>query len=246
MPAQSGHDFQYRIEDKVKALGFETFPEESYMDDVELKPRKIDFVATQQRESHNPRGNQLALVVECKYLTQDVECYTRPNPFDEDAYFIDGYAKQNLDRNRFHFLTIGKVIVNIKQEKSADLYGATYQASKALLYLRGSQRILDKKGLFFPVVVYGGPGKIVDQDGKKLTSAVYFTKYEWKQPHTQDRAVSRSLYVDIIHESEMEAFLENIHKREMDAVMGLVRFEEAMAEKKVGERRENQWRNSAR
>lgn len=246
MSKPSGHNFQYQIEDRVKNYGFETYAEESYMDDAELKSRKIDFVATEQRESHNPRGNQLALVVECKYLPEDVECYSRPNPQDEDAYFIDGYLKEKLNKDAFHFFRIENVIKNINPNPRADLYGATYQAYKALLYLRGSGRILDKKGLFFPVVVYGGPGKIINQEGKELENAVYFTKHEWKQPHTQDKAVSRSLYVDIIHEKNLEVYLERMYKMEMNAVMGHVHFEEMMEQKRLREKRENQWRNSAR
>jgi hypothetical protein len=79
----SGHKFQYEIEDRVRSSGWDISSNQSYIDNVELKPRDIDFVALQKRESHNPRGNQIALVVECKYLDYDVECYSRSNPNEE-------------------------------------------------------------------------------------------------------------------------------------------------------------------
>ena len=69
----SGHNFHFDIEDRVKAKGWKIHSKVSYLDDVEQKPREIDFVAVQERESHNPRGNQVALVVECKYLNHEVE-----------------------------------------------------------------------------------------------------------------------------------------------------------------------------
>ena len=105
MNKPSGHNFQYEIENRVKKCGWKTFPEESYIDNVELKPRSNDFIALQERVKTNPRGNQLALVVECKYLPSNVGVYTRQNPKDEEAYFIDGYNKIDLfqDKSKFHF-----------------------------------------------------------------------------------------------------------------------------------------------
>ena len=63
----SGHNFHFDIEDRVKAKGWTIRSKVNYLDNVEQKPREIDFIAVQQRESHNSRGNQLALVVKLDY-----------------------------------------------------------------------------------------------------------------------------------------------------------------------------------
>jgi len=74
----------------------------NYLDDVEQKPRGIDFVAVQQRESHNPHGNQLALVVEGKYLADDARFRFRDSPKNHEAYFFDGYNMNEvfLDKSK--------------------------------------------------------------------------------------------------------------------------------------------------
>ena len=119
MNKPSGHNFQYEIENRVKKCGWKTFPEESYIDNVELKPRSNDFIALQERVKTNPRGNQLALVVECKYLPSNVGVYTRQNPKDEEAYFIDGYNKIDLfqDKSKFHFFHFLNAVTNITREQ---------------------------------------------------------------------------------------------------------------------------------
>ncbi|MFA6338689.1 MAG: hypothetical protein WCW87_01340 [Candidatus Paceibacterota bacterium] len=256
-----GYEFQYEIEDRIRKNGFEVFSEQNYIDDVELKPRDIDIVAIQKKESSNPRGNQLSLVIECKYLDQDFTCYSRPNPKDERVYFIDGYNIQNLhDKSRFHFFNIDPVIKNINLTKNKDedenesskrknsknnLLGAIMQLIKALLYLRGNSRILHTKGLFYSLVVYKGPGKIIDQDGNELKNFLYYRNYEWKEPYTDENVISRNIYVDVIHESHLEEYLDRIFKIEMDYLMDYVFFEKRMHENKAQERIENQWRNSA-
>jgi len=229
----SGLDFQYKIEERVQAKGWDTFPEQSYIDDVELKPRDNDFIAIQEGTRTNPRGNQIALVVECKYLPSDVSVHMRPNPNQEDAYFLDGYSKIDLfrDKSRFHIFNAPKVATNIikDSDKKDNLGSAIIQAIKALLYFRGSGRKLHAKGLFYPVVVYGGPGKIVDQDGTPLDNFLYYRSYEWKEPHSQDRAVTRYLYVDVIRENDLEHYLDDIFLPERNVVIGHDAFREMIA-----------------
>ena len=232
----SGHAFQYETEDRFRNNGWEVSSEQSYLDDVELKPRKIDFVAWQKRESYNPRGNQLALVAECKYIHHDVKFWVRQNPKDKKVYFVDGYNTERLFLNGgdFHFFTTAKVAMNMEEDtkKKDTLYEAIMQTTKALLYLRQSPQMLYTKGLFYPIVVYKSNRKMSDQDGNELKNILYYHNYEWRDPKTQDIA-SRSLYVNIIHESNLEKFLKDIFKREMDTLMNHVFFNKKMQENKV-------------
>ena len=236
----SGIPFQYEIEERVRKNGWETVPEQSYMDNVEEKPRPIDFVATVQARSHNPRGNQLALVVETKFLTHDVTVYVRENPKDKKAYFLDGFWSQDLDYtlNNFHFFNTSSVARNIDdgKEKKDTLFGAVSQASKALLYLR-TKELLYKKGLFYPVVVYKG-GTVRDQNGIELQNTLYYQTYEWKNPET-GKIDSRALYVDIIHESNLVQCLDDFYKNEMKQLMELIYFQERIAESRKQNQREN-------
>jgi len=236
----SGIPFQYEIEERVRKGGWETVPEQSYMDDVEVKPRPIDFVATIQARSHNPRGNQLALVVETKFLTHDVTVYVRENPKNKKAYFLDGFWSQDLDYtlNNFHFFNASSVALNIDdgKENRDSLFGAVNQASKALLYLR-TKEILNKKGLFYPVVIYKG-GKIRDQNANELRNALYYQTYEWKNPET-GKIDSRALYVDIIHESNLEQCLESFYKNELSKLMELIYFQKRIAESRKPDQRNN-------
>ncbi len=218
MNKPSGYSFHYDIEDRVKNNGWQINSEQSYIDDVELKPRKVDFVASQQRESYNPRGNQIALVVECKYLDHDVKFWFRDNPKNHSAYFIDGYNTEKFfNENRLHFFHPAKVAVNLEEDtkKKNTMREAIMQASKGLIYLRQSPQILYTKGLFYPVVVYEGPGKMTDQDGNQIKDILYYHQYEWRDPKTKS-ITSRSLYLDLIHESSLENYLNDIFKKEMD------------------------------
>ncbi|OGL89166.1 hypothetical protein A3H75_00835 [Candidatus Uhrbacteria bacterium RIFCSPLOWO2_02_FULL_51_9] len=246
MNKPSGYNFQYEIEDRVKNKGWVISSEQSYIDDVELKPRKVDFVASQQRESHNPRGNQVVLVVECKYLDHDAKFWFRDNPKNHKAYFVDGYDTENLfiDESRFHFFSPAKVAVN--EEGAKTMYEAIMQASKGLLYLRSSPQMLCTKGLFYPVVVYKGPGKICDQDGNPVKDILYYHQYSWRDPKTQD-ITTRSLYVDIIHESDLEKYLDDVFKKEMNRLMDHVSFQRQMEEQRRIEedRRREHRRNEA-
>ena len=230
----SGHNFHFEIEDRIKAKKWDTVSKQSYLDDVELRPREIDFIASQNRESYNPRGNKVALVVECKYLNHNTTFYFRPNPKDHNAYFLDGYPKEELFRgeSKFHFFTPEKVAVSIDSDAMGkdSMYEAIMQASKALMYLRQGGQLLYTKGLFYPLVVYKGTGKISDQDGNELKDILYYHRYEWRDTKTQDTA-TRSLYVNIIHESNVENYLDNVFKREMDNLMEHIFFRNKMQEK---------------
>ena len=234
----SGHNFHFDIEDRVKAKGWKIHSKVSYLDDVEQKPREIDFVAVQERERHNPRGNQIALVVECKYLNHEVKFWLRDNPKNHKAYFIDGYVADDffLNDSRFHFFSPAKVAVTLEENA---MYEAVMQASKSLMYLRQGSQLLYTKGLFYPVVVYKGPGKLTDQDGNQIQDALYYHEYPWRDQKTQS-TTTRGLYVDIIHESSLERYLDDIFKKEMDELMGYVFFQNRMRE---NEARESERRN---
>lgn len=129
----SGHNFHFDIEDRVKAKGWNIHSKVSYLDDVERKPREIDFVAVQERESHNSRGNKVALVlvVECKYLNHDVKFWLRDNPKNHKAYFIGGYIADDFFFNgkRFHFFSPAKVAVALEENAKKDkMHEAIMQA----------------------------------------------------------------------------------------------------------------------
>lgn len=239
----SGHNFHFGIEDRVQAKGWIIHSKVSYLDDVELKPREIDFVAVQQRESHNPRGNQVAIVVECKYLNYDVKFWLRDNPKNHEAYFIDGFSTDELflNENKYHYFSPAKVAVALEEAKKGRIYEAIMQASKGLMYLRQSQQILCTKGLFYPVVVYKGPEKLYDQDSNQLQDVLYYHEYPWRDQKTQN-TTTHALYVDIIHESNLERYLDDVFKKEMDELMRYVFFQNRVRENRT---REN-WRNSAR
>jgi|SRR3989344_243296 len=224
MDKQSGHNFHFEIEDRVKAKGWEIHSKLSYLDDVENKPREIDFLAMQQRESYNPRGNQVAIVAECKYLNHDVNFWFRDNPKNHKAYFVDGYSTDKLfiDENRFHFFVPQKVAVALEEGGvKKDMYEAIIQTSKALMYFREDSQMLYTKGLFYSVVIYKGPGKLLDQDGNELTDILFYHEYAWRS-HRDSKIVTRHLYVDVIHESNLEHYIEDIYKREMDILMSHV------------------------
>ena len=238
----SGHNFHFDIEDRVKANQWEIHSKVSYLDDVEQKPREIDFVAAQQRESHNPRGNQVALVVECKYLGQDVKFWFRDNPKNHKTYFFDDYNMGDLflDESKWHFFTPPKVAVSLEESGRKDkMYEAIMQASKAMMFLRQSQQMLYTKGLFYPVVVYRGSGKLTDQNGEEVKNVLYYHEYLWRDQKTND-VNTRPLYVNIIHESDLENYLDNVFKKEMDNLMGYVFFQNRIRE---NEARENAKRN---
>lgn len=241
MYKQSGHNFHFDIEDRVKAKGWGVNSKVSYLDDVEQKPREIDFVATQQRESHNHRGNQIALVVECKYLNHDVSFWFRDNPKNHTAYFFDGYNMDELflDESNWHFFSPAKVAVSFEEnEKKNKMYEAIMQASKALMFLRQGQQMLYTKGLFYPIVVYKGSGKLTDQDGNEVKNVLYYHEYPWRDPKTQD-VNTRALYVNIIHESDLESYLDDVFKKEMDNLMGYVFFKNRMQENRVRQEKRN-------
>ena len=238
----SGHNFHFDIEDRVKAKGWKIHSKINYLDDVEQKPREIDFVAVQERESRNPHGNQLALVVECKYLGHDAKFWFRDNSKNHRTYFFDGYNMDNLflDENRWHFFTPQKVAVSLEENTGKDkMYEAIMQASKALMFLRQGQQMLYTKGLFYPVVVYRGSGKLTDQNGEEVKNVLYYHEYLWRDQKTND-VNTRPLYVNIIHESDLENYLDNVFKKEMDNLMGYVFFQNRMRE---NEARENAKRN---
>jgi len=244
MNKPSGHDFHFDIEDRVNIKGWTINSKQSYLDDVEQKPREIDFVAIQHRESHNLRGNQVALVVECKYLEHDVKFWLRDNPKNHKAYFIDGYPTNELFLNggRFHFFSPAKVASTLeenakKNERKDKIYEAIMQASKALMYLRQSSQILYTKGLFYPIVVYKGPGKLTDQYNNKVKNVLYYHEYPWRDRKTQDVS-TRALYVDIIHESDLESYLDDVFKKEMDDLMDHV-FKNRMRENAVCKEKRN-------
>lgn len=233
----SGHNFHFDIEDRVKAKGWKIHSKVSYLDDVEQKPREIDFVAVQERESHNPRGNQVALVVECKYLNHEVKFWLRDNPKNHKTYFFDGYnmGELFLDESKWHFFTPTKVAVSLEENGKKDkMYEAIMQASKALMFLRQGQQMLYTKGLFYPVVVYKGSGKLTDQDGNELKNVLYYHEYPWRDQKTHD-VNTRPLYVNIIHESDLEDYLDNVFKKEMDGLMGYVFFQNRMRENEAHE-----------
>lgn len=242
MNSPSGHNFHFEIEDRVKDKGWTISSKVNYLDDVEQKPREIDFVAVQQRESHNPRGNQLALVVECKYLTDDVKFWFRDNPKNHSAYFFDGYNMNEvfLDESKWHFFTPAKVAVDTEERnnKKKSMREAIMQASKALMFLRQGQQMLYTKGLFYPVVVYKGSGKLTDQDGNEIKNVLYYHEYPWRDSKTQD-VTTRGIYVNIIHESDLEDYLDNVFKKEMDNLMGHVFFKNRMRENKTRRERTN-------
>lgn len=237
----SGHNFHFDIEDRVKANGWGIRSKVSYLDDVEQKPREIDFVAVQERESHNPRGNKVALVVECKYLGHDIKFWFRDNPKNHRAYFFDGCNMDTLfiDESKWHFFPPIKVARDLEErtEKKNNMREAIMQASKALMFLRQGQQMLYTKGLFYPVVVYKGSGKLTDQDGNEVKNVLYYHEYSWREQKTLD-VNTRGLYVNIIHESDLENYLDNVFKKEMDNLMGYVFFQNKM--------RENEARESAR
>lgn len=237
----SGHNFHFDIEDRVKAKGWTINSKVSYLDDVEQKPREIDFVAVQQRESYNPRGNQLALVVECKYLEHDVKFWFRDNPKNHRVYFFDGYNMDELflDENKWHFFPTARVARDLEErtEKKKNMREAIMQASKALMFLRQGQQMLYTKGLFYPIVVYKGPGRLTDQDGGEVKNVLYYHEYPWKDQKTQD-VFTRALYVDIIHESDLEDYLDNVFKKEMDFLMGHVFFRDKMEKNRLNEIRQ--------
>lgn len=241
MAKPSGIPFQYEIEDRVIKNEWKTVSEQSYLDDVEKKPRPVDIVATREVRSYKSRGTQLALVIEAKHLPENMHVYVRENPYDTKSYRIDGFWSSDLEHERknFHDLAASHVARHIS---GTDLYGAVSQSVKALLYLR-TKPLLNQAGIFYPVVVYKG-GKIIDQDGNEHKNLLYYQSYEWINPETAD-INSYSLYVDIIHESSLEDYLDNVYKKEFDALMKVINFRARMGENKIERIRQNRWKNSA-
>lgn len=248
MENQSGHNFHFEIEDRVKANGWKIHSKVSYLDDVESKPREIDFVATQYRESHNPRGNQVALVVECKYIGHDVKFWVRDNPKNHETYFFDGYNMDNLflNESKWHFFMPSKVAVQTEEDsKKNNMYEAIMQASKALMSLRQGQQMLYTKGLFYPIVVYKGIGKLTDQNGAEMKNILYYHEYPWRDQKTYE-VNTRPLYVNIIHESDLEEYLNNVFKKEMNSLMDHVFFQDKMRENEISEQERRNRMNPAR
>ena len=237
-----GQGFQYEIEDRIKSNGWEIFPPQSYMDPDEMKSRVIDIVASRRDVSYNARGNQLALVVECKNLSHDVKFWLRQNPKDKKAYFMDGYKGEDIFRaeEKFHFFCQDKVAMDLNEsEGKKDMYGGIMQASKALLYLRQNPGVLYTKGFFYPVVVYRAQrSKICDENDNELKNIVYYHRYEWRDPKTQSIS-TRSLYVDIIHEDYLEDFLENTFKAEMGYAMKHVFYQNIIMDTPI--KKPNNW-----
>jgi hypothetical protein len=232
----SGHGFQYEVEDRLKTSSWETYPEQSYLDDVELKPREVDIVAIKPFRNYNPRGNQLALVIECKYLKNDIHCFVRPNPKDEKAYFVDGFSKEVLfrDKSKFHYFRPDTVAVSIEEKTGKkDLLGGIWQSVKSLLYLRHKE-LLNKKGMFFPVVVYRGSTKFIDQNGTETQNLLFYFKHEYKMPYTDNAPETRNIYVDVIHENNLQTYLNDIYTPEMNYLMESIYFQE-----KISARRDN-------
>lgn len=105
------------------------------------------------------------------------------------------------------------------------------------MYLRQGSQMLYTKGIFYPVVVYRGTGKLSDQEGNQIQDALYYHEYPWRDQKTQV-TTTRGPYIDIIHESNLEKYLDDVFKKEMDELMGYVFFQNKM--------RENESRESAR
>jgi hypothetical protein len=240
MAKPTGIPFQYEIEDRLKKIGWKTISEQSYLDDVEKKPRPIDIVATQEVPRFKARGTQLALVIETKHISDQSGVYMRDNPMDTTSYMRDGYWSRDFETafNGFHHLTAPQVARHIP---GSELYGAVCQSVKALLYLR-TKPLLNQAGLFYPVVVYKG-GKIADQNGTVHKNLLYYQTYEWVNPETSEIS-SRALYVDIIHESALEDYIENVYKKEFATLMNVIFFHQRMAENNRERFRRDQERNS--
>ncbi len=240
MKKKSGIPFQFEVEERIKSLGFETFPDRSYIDDVELKPRDIDIVAIKKVESYKTRDTQLALVVEVKYLSDDAIAYMRDNPRDETTYFIDGFASRDLDyaKKEFHSYTTPQVAINISDK---DISGAMLQAIKALFYLR-TKPLLYQAGMFYPMVVFKGK-KLKNQNGEELKSVLHHRTYEWRNPET-GKIDSRSIYVDVIHESLVEDYVTNIYATQFETLRKVIYFQQRMQENQIERSRQDR-RNSA-
>src|SRR3989344_3305162 len=235
----SGYPFQEEVENRFKAFGFKTITDQSYRDDSEEKSRSIDLIAIQECQTRNSGELQLSLVVETKYLTGDVTVRLRENPKNYEAYFIDRFYPTDLELHLkgFHFLEQKDVTFSIEEgsDKKRNLFAAVNQSMKALQYLRMRQ-LLNRGGLFYPLVVYKG-ANIVDQRGLTISNVLYYQTTEWRDPGT-DAILSRALYVDIIHETNLEAYLD-MYKKEMDRLLNMVRFYERMQQKKVEQNRQS-------
>jgi hypothetical protein len=235
-----GYDLELKTEKLISENGWETKSGVNYFDNEEEKNREIDIICSQKMSGLNPRGEKIALIVECKYLGSDqYVVYSRNNPKDRSAYFTDGYNTEEIfnDNGNYHYLSTEKVVRNIDKtdNKRNNLYKSIMQSIKAMMSLREGRQILNTKGLFYPVVVYRGEDVIFDEDGNKLKNFLYYCNYQWKNQE-DGSIINRNIYVDVIHETALENYL-NIFKKEKNYLdfykNKQQRFKE-MRRKKVG------------
>lgn len=221
--ADSGHNLNFEVVEMLEKNKWNVEIGQYYVDDITDKPREIDIVASKTiradefaRDGYDPaRGDfYVNLFIECKYFKELTVFWMRDkNPEKTlEAFKVEGMnLEQFLEVSQekphyFDFKTrVGKLFDGPVQK---DVMDAATTPLKSLTFFRDSRH---QKGLYYPVVVYDGPGKLFNQDKGQEKNVIFEMNYSYRG---RDGRIKEKeiFYIEFVPKEIFISFLTAIEK----------------------------------
>jgi hypothetical protein len=228
---ESGNNLHLIVANMLETMKWDVGLSSYYYDDTANKPREIDIIAQKEVPVRDEfKGEidkfKLFLFIECKYFKNELAFRVRKNREEESklALIIEGMNKhillerEGLFRNHHYLQTnfIGKLYDSSSADQTK-IFNAITQPIKSLTFFK--ERLLEK-GLYYPVVVYGGidglyeikEGDIKNLDNlKKQDNLMFGLKYSYRSV-VSGGLKTKHFYIDFIREDRLKDYIDMILK----------------------------------
>ncbi|MDO8593205.1 MAG: hypothetical protein Q7R92_05625 [bacterium] len=225
---KSGNNLHIKVVELLESLKWDVELSSYYYDDTTGKPREIDIVA-KKRVDINFSGNNffIFLFIECKYFKNEIAFRLHRNDKDKskkaiilNSIYQDGiFTRTN---SVHHYLVRDKISKLYDSSGNSDVFLAFTQAAKSLLFFKYAQGI---RGIYYPLVVYGGVSGIYeienvnDLNNKQSVKHSIFGFDYWYRWREENAFTSQYFCVDFLHFDVLKDFIEKTLETEKMSII---------------------------
>lgn len=216
----SGNNLHFEVVEILERNNWEVEISPYYVDDLSGKPREVDIIARREiglDDFTTPTAHQTMklpvfwaiLCIECKHLKDPVVFWMHKNSKYKNALASYNLDLEELLRNaeeEFHYKSFGSKVAKLydtTKDQENNIFNAITQPIKSLLWY---QQQTSLKGIYYPIFIYDGQDKLHIKDGDAREDIIIHLNYVYKM-FPMARSKSKDFYVDILHKTMFEDFL---------------------------------------
>lgn len=245
---KSGNNLHEKTVEILEEADYKVNISSYYYDDSANKPREIDLIACKEEDVQGsfaiefgrpPNKLFISLFIECKYFIEPIIFRLHQQTEEEkwQSIITKGINNEEAFSSEKHsFLRLNKIgkLYDTSKSQHNDLFNAITQPIKSLIFFKEADN--KSKSIYFPVVVFDGPGDIYYMDGNHITEspknlACFGINYSYKNVHTN--ALQQQYFnITFVKCDKFYDFLQSLEHNELANLKKYLSFKDLMSTKK--------------